>query len=185
MAADFAREPAAQFPDSGHRRHLCLPSRSSLRGMRSFYALVSFGLLSVRGAHGADGVLQRRARHLWQERSMNLLRAAVELTHRNTRRYGGYLVHMGIVLMFIGFTGHAFNQSRRERTEHRRLDADRRLRPEDGRFEAGRKRQLHVASRHHGRSSKGRTDRHARARKALLQSQPAGDFRSRPAHAAQ
>ncbi len=42
---------------------------------------------------------------------MNLLRATVELTHRNTRRYGGYLVHMGIVLMFIGFTGHAFNQS--------------------------------------------------------------------------
>jgi hypothetical protein len=42
---------------------------------------------------------------------MNLLRAMVELTHRNTRRYGGYLVHMGIVLMFIGFTGHAFNQS--------------------------------------------------------------------------
>ena len=29
----------------------------------------------------------------------------VELTHRNTRRYGGYLVHMGIVFMFIGFTG--------------------------------------------------------------------------------
>ena len=37
--------------------------------------------------------------------------AAVELTHRNTRRYGGYLVHMGIVLVFIGFTGHAFNQA--------------------------------------------------------------------------
>jgi cytochrome c-type biogenesis protein CcmF len=42
---------------------------------------------------------------------MNLVRATVELTHRNTRRYGGYLVHMGIVLMFIGFTGHAFNQN--------------------------------------------------------------------------
>ncbi len=42
---------------------------------------------------------------------MNLLRATVELTHRNTRRYGGYLVHMGIVLMFIGFTGAAFNIS--------------------------------------------------------------------------
>src|SRR5438094_3762903 len=38
--------------------------------------------------------------------------AAVELTHRNTRRYGGYLVHMGIVLMFIGFTGAAFNKNR-------------------------------------------------------------------------
>jgi cytochrome c-type biogenesis protein CcmF len=38
-----------------------------------------------------------------------LPRAAFELTWRNTRRYGGYLVHMGIVLMFIGFTGSAFN----------------------------------------------------------------------------
>ena len=34
----------------------------------------------------------------------------MELTHRNTRRYGGYLVHMGIVLMFIGFTGKAFDK---------------------------------------------------------------------------
>ena len=40
---------------------------------------------------------------------MNLLGAMVELTHRNTRRYGGYLVHMGIVIMFVGFTGAAFN----------------------------------------------------------------------------
>src|SRR5256885_11854724 len=37
--------------------------------------------------------------------------AVVELTHRNTRRYGGYLVHMGIVLMFIGYSGHPFNQT--------------------------------------------------------------------------
>jgi cytochrome c-type biogenesis protein CcmF len=36
----------------------------------------------------------------------------VELTHRNTRRYGGYIVHIGIVLMFIGFTGAAFNKER-------------------------------------------------------------------------
>jgi Cytochrome c biogenesis factor len=41
---------------------------------------------------------------------VNLLSAMVELTHRNTRRYGGYLVHMGIVCMFIGFTGAAFNK---------------------------------------------------------------------------
>jgi cytochrome c-type biogenesis protein CcmF len=41
---------------------------------------------------------------------MNLLRAMVELTHRNTRRYGGYLVHMGIVIMFVGYTGAAFNK---------------------------------------------------------------------------
>src|SRR5258707_6861778 len=30
---------------------------------------------------------------------------------QNPRRYGGYLVHMGVVLMFIGFTGKAFDQS--------------------------------------------------------------------------
>ena len=27
---------------------------------------------------------------------------------RNTRRYGGYIVHFGIVLMFVGFAGQAF-----------------------------------------------------------------------------
>jgi cytochrome c-type biogenesis protein CcmF len=41
----------------------------------------------------------------------NLVMSAVELTHRNTRRYGGYIVHMGIVLMFVGFAGAAFNQN--------------------------------------------------------------------------
>ena len=33
------------------------------------------------------------------------------LMRRNTRRYGGYLVHFGIVVMFIGIAGGAFNQS--------------------------------------------------------------------------
>jgi cytochrome c-type biogenesis protein CcmF len=42
----------------------------------------------------------------------NLVAAMVELTHRNTRRYGGYLVHMGVVFMFIGFTGKAFDISK-------------------------------------------------------------------------
>jgi len=34
----------------------------------------------------------------------------VQLTHRNTRRYGGYLVHFGVVVVIIGFAGYAFNQ---------------------------------------------------------------------------
>jgi cytochrome c-type biogenesis protein CcmF len=34
----------------------------------------------------------------------------VELTHRNTRRYGGYLVHIGVVIIFVGFTGKAFDK---------------------------------------------------------------------------
>ncbi len=42
---------------------------------------------------------------------MNFAMAVVELTHRNTRRYGGYLIHMGIVLVFIGITGAAFDHN--------------------------------------------------------------------------
>jgi cytochrome c-type biogenesis protein CcmF len=44
----------------------------------------------------------------------NLLASTVLLVRRNTRRYGGYLVHFGIVVMFIGIAGGAFNQSREQ-----------------------------------------------------------------------
>ena len=88
-------------------------------GMRHFYALISFGFcLFV-----ALTILMefyKGAKSIAAKNDMNLVRATVELTHRNTRRYGGYLVHMGIVLMFIGFTGHAFNQSDGQGTEHGR-----------------------------------------------------------------
>ncbi len=33
------------------------------------------------------------------------------LTRRNTRRYGGYIIHFGIVVMFIGIAGGAFNHA--------------------------------------------------------------------------
>jgi cytochrome c-type biogenesis protein CcmF len=79
-------------------------------GMRNFYALISFGFclfvaltVMVEFYKGGHSIASKN--------DMSLVRAMIELTHRNTRRYGGYLVHMGIVLMFIGFTGHAFNQS--------------------------------------------------------------------------
>jgi cytochrome c-type biogenesis protein CcmF len=42
----------------------------------------------------------------------NLLSSALLLTRRNTRRYGGYIIHFGIVVMFIGIAGGAFNQAR-------------------------------------------------------------------------
>jgi cytochrome c-type biogenesis protein CcmF len=41
----------------------------------------------------------------------NLLSSTLLLVRRNTRRYGGYIVHFGIVVMFIGIAGGAFNQS--------------------------------------------------------------------------
>jgi cytochrome c-type biogenesis protein CcmF len=40
----------------------------------------------------------------------NVLMGMVTLTRRNTRRYGGYVVHMGVVFCILGFAGIAFNQ---------------------------------------------------------------------------
>ena len=41
----------------------------------------------------------------------NLASSMFLLVRRNTRRYGGYLVHFGIVVMFIGIAGGAFQQT--------------------------------------------------------------------------
>jgi len=32
------------------------------------------------------------------------------LAHRNTRRYGGYIVHFGVIVIMIGLAGSAFNR---------------------------------------------------------------------------
>ena len=81
----------------------------AVAGIYHFYALISFGLcvfvtvtIVMEFWKGASAIAART--------KANLVMAAVELTHRNTRRYGGYLVHMGIILMFAGFTGAAFNK---------------------------------------------------------------------------
>ncbi|MBS1799433.1 MAG: heme lyase CcmF/NrfE family subunit [Acidobacteria bacterium] len=44
----------------------------------------------------------------------NLFASTILLVRRNTRRYGGYIVHFGIVVMFIGIAGGAFNQSQEQ-----------------------------------------------------------------------
>jgi cytochrome c-type biogenesis protein CcmF len=77
-------------------------------GVRHLNALMCFGLcLFVAWTIAAE--FYKGARAIRFKTGQNLLAAAVELTHRNTRRYGGYIVHMGIVLMFVGFAGSAFN----------------------------------------------------------------------------
>src|SRR6202171_5389557 len=79
-------------------------------GVRHVYALISFGFCMF-VALTVISEFYKGAKAIAAKNAMNLLRATVELTHRNTRRYGGGLLPMGIVLMFIGFTGHAFNQA--------------------------------------------------------------------------
>ncbi len=90
---------------------IVLVATLAIAGVRHFYALMCFGLclfvawtVAVEFYKGAKAIRARTG--------VNWPAAAIELTHRNTRRYGGYLVHMGIVFMFIGFAGAAFNQDR-------------------------------------------------------------------------
>ena len=81
-----------------------------IAGVRHPYALISFGFcLFV--ALTVIVEFFKGARSIAAKSGFSFPHAVVELTHRNTRRYGGYLVHMGIVLIFIGLTGKAFNQS--------------------------------------------------------------------------
>jgi cytochrome c-type biogenesis protein CcmF len=79
-------------------------------GMRYPYSIISLGLCFF---VTATIVMEffRGSRAISEKTSVGLLPAMIELTHRNTRRYGGYLVHMGMVLMFIGWSGHPFNQT--------------------------------------------------------------------------
>ena len=77
-------------------------------GVRGVAPLLSFGLCSFVMAT-IFSEFWKGSRAIHQKENLPAPRAAFELTWRNTRRYGGYLVHMGIVLMFIGFTGRAFD----------------------------------------------------------------------------
>jgi cytochrome c-type biogenesis protein CcmF len=76
----------------------------------AFYSWMTFSMAAfVMTAIFAE--FFRGGRVIQQKSGQNLLTSMVELTRRNTRRYGGYIVHFGIVLIFIGIGGQAFNQS--------------------------------------------------------------------------
>jgi cytochrome c-type biogenesis protein CcmF len=76
----------------------------------SFYAFIAFSLgamvvtaISAEFLRGA-GVISRHT-------GQNLFASIIQLCRRNTRRYGGYIVHFGVVIIFIGIAGSAFNRS--------------------------------------------------------------------------
>jgi cytochrome c-type biogenesis protein CcmF len=50
---------------------------------------------------------------VWKNKlETNLLAGMYQLTRRNMRRYGGYVVHFGVVLVVIGLAGAAFNRDK-------------------------------------------------------------------------
>jgi len=83
-----------------------------------FYAWITFALAAfVLTAITAEFL--RGARVIQQKSGQNLLTSIVQLTRRNTRRYGGYIVHFGVVLIFIGISGQAFNQSHEQAMDYK------------------------------------------------------------------
>lgn len=78
-------------------------------GVRDIYAIISFLFCGfVTGTIITE--FHRGARARGSSSGESYLRAIVNLTRRNRRRYGGYIIHFGVVLLFIGFTGNAFNK---------------------------------------------------------------------------
>ena len=101
------------------KRQFAIPATSGLvlgalllaLGMRSGHALVTYALAGFVAAtilqEFYKGVAARRAIH-----GESIAVGFVRLIARNRRRYGGYIVHAGIVMLFAAFAGLAF------RTEH-------------------------------------------------------------------
>jgi cytochrome c-type biogenesis protein CcmF len=78
-------------------------------GFRNFYSLMCL-FLGVFVTLTIASEFYRGARVIGEKSGANLLSSAVQLTRRNTRRYGGYIVHFGMVLIFVGIAGQPFNR---------------------------------------------------------------------------
>jgi cytochrome c-type biogenesis protein CcmF len=78
-----------------------------------FYSLMTI-TLAVMVALTVISEFVRGGRVIGRHTGQNLLASMVQLTRRNTRRYGGYIVHFGVIVVVIGFSGSAFNQDKEQ-----------------------------------------------------------------------
>jgi cytochrome c-type biogenesis protein CcmF len=76
-----------------------------------FYSLMAIGL-SVLVTLTIASEYYRGSRVIAGHTGQGMFASMVQLTHRNTRRYGGYIVHFGVVVVIIGLAGSAFNQDK-------------------------------------------------------------------------
>lgn len=83
-----------------------------LEGVRSVTGLTCFGLCAFTMFTIVQeywrGIAVRR-RH----RKQSIMEALIGLVMKARRRYGGYIVHLGIVLMFFGFAGNSYKLERK------------------------------------------------------------------------
>ncbi len=109
------------------RRNLVLPAAATFvtaivlmavgvrpwRDQSVLYSLAAFSLAAgVTTAIAAEFL--RGANVIRRHTGRSLAASMVQLTRRNTRRYGGYIVHFGVAVIMIGIAGGAFKQSREQ-----------------------------------------------------------------------
>ncbi len=76
----------------------------------NFFALVAFALsASVMVAILSEFL--RGAGVIAKQTGRNLFASMYLLIRRNTRRYGGYIIHIGVVIVVVGLAGSAFNRT--------------------------------------------------------------------------
>jgi len=78
-------------------------------GFRAFYSLTSL-ILCVFVAATILLEFYRGAKVIRARSGASFAACAIDLTMRNTRRYGGYIIHIGMVFVFLGLAGAAFNR---------------------------------------------------------------------------
>jgi cytochrome c-type biogenesis protein CcmF len=78
-----------------------------------FYSLMTV-MLSVLVGLTVISEFVRGGRVIARHTGQNLFSSMGQLAHRNTRRYGGYIVHFGVIVIMIGFAGSAFNQDKEQ-----------------------------------------------------------------------
>jgi cytochrome c-type biogenesis protein CcmF len=76
----------------------------------NFYALVAFAM-SAAVMTAISSEFLRGAGVIARQTGRNHFAAMVLLVRRNTRRYGGYYIHIGVVIVVIGLAGSAFNRN--------------------------------------------------------------------------
>ena len=80
-------------------------------GVRSVGALLAFGLAAFTGAVTVSEFVRGSRVHRKRDK-LAWPTALARTLLRNRRRYGGYVVHLGVVLIVIGFAGAAFKVER-------------------------------------------------------------------------
>jgi cytochrome c-type biogenesis protein CcmF len=78
-----------------------------IRGLQHLYAWVAV-VMSIFVAITIVREFYKGAKARTVGTGERFIEAIINLTFRNTRRYGGYIVHFGFVLLFIGWSGQAF-----------------------------------------------------------------------------